>query len=299
MPRLPSPAAQRDAMNEPDQHSSPIKTPKQLIIVVVLAFVVPIALIILITQLVTGRAHGTGDDATILTRIAPFGVVKIAAPSGPKGNLTGEQVYGQVCKTCHEGGIAGAHKLGDKAAWGKVIAQGEKLTVQHAIAGIRAMPPRGGNADLTDAEVQRAVAFMVNKAGASWKEAPVAAAPAAAKAAAAPVAAPAAVAPVAPAPVASVAPAAVASATPAKTDGKKAYDSACVACHGMGIAGAPKFGDKAAWSARIAQGANVLHDHAIKGYQGKAGVMPPKGGAASMPDADVKAAVDYMVSAAK
>mgnify|MGYP003530319721 CR=1 FL=1 len=235
MPRLPSPAARRDAMNEPDQHSSPIKTPKQLIIVVVLAFVVPIALIILITQLVTGRAHGTGDDASILTRIAPFGVVKIAAPSGPKGNLTGEQVYGQVCKTCHEGGIAGAHKLGDKAAWGKVIAQGEKLTVQHAIAGIRAMPPRGGNADLTDAEVQRAVAFMVNKAGASWKEAPVAAA----KTAAAPAAVPAAGA--APAAAASVAPAAIASATPAKTDGKKAYDTACVACHGMGIAGAPKF----------------------------------------------------------
>ena len=287
MPRLPSPAARRDAMNEPDQHSSPIKTPKQLIIVVVLAFVVPIALIILITQLVTGRAHGTGDDASILPRIAPFGVVKIAAPSGPKGNLTGEQVYGQVCKTCHEGGIAGAHKLGDKAAWGKVIAQGEKLTVQHAIAGIRAMPPRGGNADLTDAEVQRAVAFMVNKAGASWKDAPVAAAPAAAKSAAAPAA------------VAPAAPAAVASAAPAKTDGKKAYDTACVACHGMGIAGAPKLGDKAAWSARIAQGTNVLHDHAIKGFQGKAGVMPPKGGAASMPDADVKAAVDYMVAAAK
>ena len=287
MPRLPSPAARRDAMNEPDQHSSPIKTPKQLVIVVVLAFVVPIALIILITQLVTGRAHGTGDDASILSRIAPFGVVKIAAPSGPKGNLTGEQVYGQVCKTCHEGGIAGAHKLGDKAAWGKVIAQGEKLTVQHAIAGIRAMPPRGGNADLTDAEVQRAVAFMVNKAGASWKDAPVAAAPAAAKSAAAPAA------------VAPAAPAAVASAAPAKTDGKKAYDTACVACHGMGIAGAPKLGDKAAWSARIAQGTNVLHDHAIKGFQGKAGVMPAKGGAASMPDADVKAAVDYMVSAAK
>ena len=288
MPRLPSPAARRDAMNEPDQHSSPIKTPKQLVIVVVLAFVVPIALIILITQLVTGRAHGTGDDASILTRIAPFGVVKIAAPSGPKGNLTGEQVYGQVCKTCHEGGIAGAHKLGDKAAWGKVIAQGEKLTVQHAIAGIRAMPPRGGNADLTDAEVQRAVAFMVNQAGASWKEAPAAAAPAAA----APAAAKAAATPAA-------APAAVASAAPAKADGKKAYDTACVACHGMGIAGAPKLGDKAAWSARIAQGTNVLHDHAIKGFQGKAGVMPAKGGAASMPDADVKAAVDYMVAAGK
>ena len=274
-------------MNEPDQHSSPIKTPKQLVIVVVLAFVVPIALIILITQLVTGRAHGTGDDASILSRIAPFGVVKIAAPSGPKGNLTGEQVYGQVCKTCHEGGIAGAHKLGDKAAWGKVIAQGEKLTVQHAIAGIRAMPPRGGNADLTDAEVQRAVAFMVNKAGASWKDAPVAAAPAAAKSAAAPAA------------VAPAAPAAVASAAPAKTDGKKAYDTACVACHGMGIAGAPKLGDKAAWGPRIAQGADTLHTHALQGFQGKGGYMPPKGGRTDLSDQSVINAVDYMVSASQ
>ena len=296
MARLPSPAARRDAMNEPDQHSSPIKTPKQLIIVVVLAFVVPIALIILVTQLVTGRPHGTGDDAAILSRIAPVGVVKIAAPSGPKGNLTGEQVFGQVCKTCHETGIAGAHKLGDKTAWGKVIAQGEKLTVQHAIAGIRAMPPRGGNADLTDAEVQRAVAFMVNKAGASWKEAPVAAAPAEAKSAA-PAAASAKAA--APSAVASAAPAATPAAEPAKADGKKIYDTACVACHGMGIAGAPKVGDKAAWAPRIAQGANVLYDHALKGFQGKAGVMPPKGGAASVPDADIKAAVDFMVAAAK
>ena len=283
-------------MNEPDQHSSPIKTPKQLIIVVVLAFVVPISLIILVTQLVTGGAHGTGDDAAILSRIAPVGVVKIAAPSGPRGNLTGEQVFGQVCKTCHETGLAGAHKLGDKAAWAKVIAQGEKLTVQHAIAGIRAMPPRGGNADLTDAEVQRAIVFMVNKAGASWKEAPVAAAPAEAKAAA-PAASSAKAA--APAAVASAAPAAAPAAEPAKADGKKIYDTACVACHGMGIAGAPKFGDKAAWAPRIAQGANVLYDHALKGFQGKAGVMPPKGGAASVPDADIKAAVDFMVAAAK
>ena len=295
MPRLPSPAARRDAMNEPDQHTSPIKTPKQLVLVVVLAFVVPIALIILITQLVTGRPHATGDDSQILARIAPVGVVQIAAPSGPKGNLTGEQVFGQVCKACHETGVAGAHKVGDKAAWAKVIAQGEKLTVQHALSGIRAMPPRGGNADLTDAEVQRAVVYMVNKAGASWKEAPVAAAPADAKAAAP--AAAAAAAPAAAQPAA--APTAVAAAAPGKADGKKVFDTACVACHGTGVAGAPKFGDKAAWAPRIAQGANVLYDHAIKGFQGKAGVMPPKGGAVTTPDADVKAAVDYMVAAAK
>ena len=96
-------------MNEPDPHTSPIKTPKQLIIVVVLAFVVPISLIVLVTQLVTGRPHATGDDSQILARIAPVGVVQLAAPSGPKGNLTGEQVFAQVCKTCHETGLAGAH----------------------------------------------------------------------------------------------------------------------------------------------------------------------------------------------
>jgi cytochrome c5 len=80
--------------------------------------------------------------------------------------------------------------------------------------------------------------------------------------------------------------------------GKKAYETACIACHGAGIAGAPKFGDKAAWSTRIGQGASVLYDHAIKGFQGKAGYMPPKGGS-TLPDADVKAAVDYMAAAVK
>ena len=80
--------------------------------------------------------------------------------------------------------------------------------------------------------------------------------------------------------------------------GKTLYNSACVACHGAGIAGAPKLADKAAWAPRIQQGNAVLYEHAIKGFQGKAGVMPPKGGA-SAPDADVKAAVDFMVAAAR
>ena len=81
--------------------------------------------------------------------------------------------------------------------------------------------------------------------------------------------------------------------------GKTVYDQTCAACHAAGIAGAPKFGDKAAWKDRIAKGNATLHEHAIKGFQGKAGVMPPKGGNMSVPDADVKAAVDYMVSKAK
>jgi cytochrome c5 len=72
-----------------------------------------------------------------------------------------------------------------------------------------------------------------------------------------------------------------------------------MACHAAGVAGAPKLGDKAAWAPRIAQGADTLHTHAIKGFQGKAGMMPPKGGNMGAKDEDVKAAVDYIVSQSK
>jgi cytochrome c5 len=84
-----------------------------------------------------------------------------------------------------------------------------------------------------------------------------------------------------------------------KVDGKAIYDQACVACHGAGIAGAPKVGDKAAWAPRIAQGMTVLHDRALKGFQGKAGMMPPKGGRMDLSDDAIKAAVDHMVGASR
>ncbi len=80
--------------------------------------------------------------------------------------------------------------------------------------------------------------------------------------------------------------------------GKTLYESTCIACHGAGIAGAPKFGDKAAWSSIIAQGMPTLYDRAIHGYTGKRGMMPPKGGSTAS-DADVKAAVDYIVAQSK
>ena len=282
-------------MQEHDQHVSFIKSPRQLVIVVALAFIVPIALIVLLSQLVTGGPHGRNEgDPRVLSRIQAFGNVVMADASGPKGNLSGEAVYGQVCKTCHEAGLAGAPKTGDKAAWTARLAQGQATLVKNAIVGFQGkagvMPPKGGNADLTDAEVERAVVHMANLAGASWKEpVAVAAAPAATVApAAASAASPA-------APVAVAAGAAPAAAA----DGKKVYESSCIACHGAGIAGAPKFGDKAAWAARIAQGVNTLHTHEIAGFTGKGGMMPPKGGNAMLSDADVRAAVDYMVSAAK
>jgi len=80
--------------------------------------------------------------------------------------------------------------------------------------------------------------------------------------------------------------------------GEEAYGS-CAACHATGVAGAPAFGDKAAWTDRVAKGIDALYDNAIKGYQGPAGYMPPKGGNAAWADDSVKAAVDYMVEAVK
>jgi cytochrome c5 len=350
-----------------DQHQSPIKSPRQLIIVVVLAFVIPIALIILVTQLVTGGEKGVKDsDTAVLERIRPVGNVVIAAPAGPKGQLTGEQVFNQVCKNCHEAGVAGAPKFGDKAAWAKVIAQGSPTTVDHAIKGIRAMPARGGNPDLEDVEVERAVVYMANKGGASWKDPPAPSGAATERTGEQVVAAtcgrchqtgengapkigdraawtsrvkkgfpavvqsalkghggmparggmadlsdneirraveymlnsgvgPAVAAPAAAAPAPAAMAVAAAPAAAGKADGKNVYSAVCSVCHAAGVAGAPKFGDKAAWGPRIKSGMDALYASALKGK----GAMPPKGGNAALPDGDVKAAVEYMVAAGR
>lgn len=78
--------------------------------------------------------------------------------------------------------------------------------------------------------------------------------------------------------------------------GPQVYNEACIACHGNGIGGAPKFGDVGAWGPRIAQGVAVLHNHAINGYQGSTGYMPPKGARVDLSDKEISDAVDYMVA---
>jgi cytochrome c5 len=293
-------------MSEDHQHESPIKTPKQLAIVVALAFLVPITVIGLLSQLLTSSMTGTKEDeAARRMRIMPVGIVDVADPNAPHITLSGEQVFAQVCKTCHEAGLAGAPKMGDSAAWAPRIAQGANTLFKHAIAGFTGktgmMPPKGGNPDLADDDVERAVVYIANRSGAHLQEpAPPANAVAAAPAAAGAGSAAAAAAAAAAAPVAVAVAATTAVATPAaKADGKSVYEGTCHVCHGTGIAGAPKYGDKAAWAPRIAEGLPTLHQHALKGYQGKTGVMPPKGGNTALADADVEAAVDYMATAAK
>ena len=88
----------------------------------------------------------------------------------------------------------------------------------------------------------------------------------------------------------------VASTTEAAVDGQKVYQSACIACHGAGVAGAPMVGNAATWADRIAAGNDSLYANAIDGLVGSSGVMPAKGGNPTLSDAEVKAAVDHMVS---
>jgi cytochrome c5 len=112
-------------------------------------------------------------------------------------------------------------------------------------------------------------------------------------------AAPEAAAPTAPAAPEAAAPAPAAGAAVAGIDGKKIFGSVCALCHAAGVAGAPKPGDKADWGPRIAQGTDLLYKHAIEGFTGAKGMMPARGGSATLKDDEVKAAVDYMVAQSK
>jgi cytochrome c5 len=100
--------------------------------------------------------------------------------------------------------------------------------------------------------------------------------------------------------IASARPTAVAPAAPEPVatimTGPQVYNSACIACHGTGVGGAPKFGDAAAWADRIAKGADVLHENALKGFTGSAGVMPAKGGRTDLSDQEIVDAVDYILA---
>jgi len=286
-----------------EEESSFIKTPQQLITVVVLAFVVPIALIAMLVGLVKSSTkydenHPAMSAEAVAKRIQPVGQVHIgpvpvsadaAAPAASAvaaapSSKSGEEVYKQVCAACHTTGVLNAPKTGDKAAWAPLIKEGLDVLTADAIKGIRQMPPRGGNPNLSDLEVRRSIVYMANLSGANFKEpdapAAVAAAPAPAEASA-------------PAPAPAPAPAETKAA--AIADGKVIYEKTCAVCHVAGVAGAPKTGDKAAWATRIKQGMDALHAATIKGK----GAMPPKGGAAQLSDDQIKAAVEYLVGQSK
>jgi cytochrome c5 len=164
-----------------DSHSSFIKTPQQLAVVVLLAFLVPILAIVMIIQLVVSRPSADPNAMTpeaVAARIQPVGRVEFgeggvapaqAAAAQPQAGgakpqaLDGKGVYEQTCVACHAQSVAGSPKLGDKAAWAPRLKTGLDALVQSALKGKGAMPPKGGNAALTEAQVRAAVEFMVSQ----------------------------------------------------------------------------------------------------------------------------------------
>jgi cytochrome c5 len=276
---------------EDPSHSSFIKTPAQLAAVVVLAFVVPIALISIFASLVTS-SHESARSASpevIAQRLKPVGQVVIAEGSDTPGQRSGKQIVESVCAACHTTGALSAPKIGDAGAWAPRLKEGFEHLTEMAIKGVRQMPPRGGDPSLADVEVARAVAFMANQSGGKFTEPPVQ------QAAAVRVAAAGAPATDAAAGAAAPAPAGASAAGGDAAKGKTVFDATCNVCHGAGIAGAPKAGDKAAWAPRIKQGVPAMYEAALKGK----GAMPPKGGNNALSEADVKAAVDHMVGLVK
>lgn len=294
-------------------HGAPIKTPGQLIAVVIASFVIPIAIIVLFATYAnhafrTGAGTDGLSDEAVAKRIAPLAQVDIKDANAPRVYKTGEEVYKAVCVTCHGTGAAGAPKFGDAAAWAPRIAAGYDEVLHLALTGKGAMPPRGGTNpdDYSDYEIARAVVYMANQGGAKFAEpaqpaanaapasgAAAASAPGASDAAANSQAA-AAMAAIAALPKAGEAPAAGANAESSTSAGKALYESTCQACHATGVLNAPKFGNKADWAPRLKDSMDTVYNFALHGK----GAMPPKGGS-NASDADVKAAVDYMVNAAK
>jgi cytochrome c5 len=275
-----------------DSHSSFIKTPKQLVITIVLAFLVPILGIVLIVQLVTHRPSADPNALapdSVASRIRPVARIEFGAPTAAAGARSGEAIVKATCSACHAAGVAGAPKIGDAQAWAPRLKDGLKGMLAIALKGKGAMPPRGGDTSLTDDEVARAIVFMANQSGGKLKEPaapkePAKPAPAQQQAQAAPAAAK-------PAPAAAPA----AESKPAAADGKAVYDKVCHVCHAAGVAGAPKLGDKAAWAPRIQQGMTTLVQSVTNGK----GAMPPKAGMPSLTDAELRAGVEFMVSQSK
>jgi cytochrome c5 len=167
---------------------------------------------------------------------------------------SGKEVVEQVCGSCHVKGVKGAPKIGDKKAWGKRAEQGLSSLTEHALKGIREMPAHGGSPNLTDLEIGRAVAYMVNQSGGKWVE------PASAKDMA------------------------------AERTGEQVVKGQCAQCHQAGKGGAPKIGDRKAWQPRVSKGVDALVASAIRGHGG----MPPRGDKADLTDAEIRNAILYM-----
>jgi cytochrome c5 len=190
----------------------------------------------------------------VIVLVIAASIAPPAADAAPATGRSGKQVVEATCISCHGKGVTGAPKIGDREAWKKRAAQGLTSLTRHALDGIRGMPSHGGNMALTDLEIARAVAHMVNRSGGRWVE---------------------------PASALDLA---------GERSGAQIVQAQCSKCHREGVGGAPRIGDVAAWAPRLTNGLDGAVRAAIHGHGG----MPPRGDRADLTDAEVRNAVLYM-----
>ncbi len=167
-----------------------------------------------------------------------------------------DAIVSQVCAACHRKSGSGAPLIGDKNAWARRSAQGLTSLTEHALQGIRNMPAHGGNANLSNIDLERAIIHMVNQSGGNWIE-----------------------------PLNK-------DALPAARSGEQVVKAKCGSCHFTGLNGAPKIGDRQAWIGRVSRGLDKVIASGIHGR----GAMPARGGVADLSDDEMRAAVIYMFS---
>ena len=167
---------------------------------------------------------------------------------------SGKEVVETVCIACHATGKDGAPKIGDQAAWAQRASKGMDKLTSNAITGLRNMPAHGGQAQLTDVEMSRGVAYMVSggKAVDTKK----------------------------------------AYSAPHTHSGEQIVQERCQDCHATGKNGSPKIGDVEAWTPRLKDGVDRLVNSAISGHNS----MPARGGMSNLSDAEMRAAVEFMIS---
>ena len=157
-----------------EEHRTLIKTPRQLVTVIVLSFVVPIIAIILLANFVAaGKRTGAGTASmtpeAIAARIKPVAGFELRAADGSGPARSADEIYKSVCSACHTAGVAGAPKAGDAAAWAQRIATGLPALVQAVLKGKGAMPAQGGG-EYSDLEIERTVVMLANQSGGKFSE---------------------------------------------------------------------------------------------------------------------------------
>ncbi len=248
---------------------------------------------LLVSPSIIWATHNSAES--IEARIAPIGSINFGSAKTASvetstagmgdGAMDGPAIYASSCASCHDAGIAGAPITGKADDWAGRLDTGIDTLVNHAINGFQGskgvMPAKGGNVNLSDEEVKQAVLHMVQLLDTDIADMTVSESEQTESA---------------------MEVASGSSGGDYVLDpevAKQVYTSYCTVCHGAGVAGAPITGDQSAWEPRLAQGMEVLLDHAINGFQGSAGVMPAKGGFTNLTDEEVSQAVYYMVEQLK